>query len=104
ASGAGARTRAAPPVGPGHARAIRARRPPPCARSADSQRSPLGEVKLRDLTPDHVAEWSQRNEQTLARDTAQVALIALNHIFRFAVRRGWIGANPVACLEPGEKP
>ena len=72
--------------------------------SADPQRRPLGEVKLRDLTPDHVAEWSQRNEQTLARDTAQVALIALNQIFRFAVRRGWMGANPVACLEPGEKP
>src|SRR5439155_951456 len=72
--------------------------------SADPQRRPLGEVKLRDLTPDHVAEWSQRNEQTLARDTAQLALIALNQIFRFAVRRGWMGANPVACLEPGEKP
>jgi len=72
--------------------------------SADPQRRPLGEMKLRDLTPDHVAEWSQRNEQTLARDTAQLALIALNQIFRFAVRRGWMGANPVACLEPGEKP
>ena len=72
--------------------------------SADPQRRPLGEVKLRDLTPDHVAEWSQRNEQTLARDTAQLALIALNQIFRFAVRRGWMGASPVACLEPGEKP
>src|SRR5437667_2286413 len=46
--------------------------------SADPQRRPLGEMKLRDLTPDHVAEWSQRNEQTLARDTAQLPLIALN--------------------------
>src|SRR5437879_12583790 len=62
--------------------------------SADPQRRPLGEMKLRDLTPDHVAEWSQRNEQTLARDTAQLALIALNQIFRFAVRRGWMGGQP----------
>src|SRR5437899_2036777 len=72
--------------------------------SADPQRRPLGEMKLRDLTPDHVAEWSQRNEQTLARKTALLALIALRQILRYAVRQGWIGANPVDCLEPGEKP
>ncbi len=73
-------------------------------RVADPQRRPLGEVKLRDLTPDRVAEWSQRNEQTLARKTALLALIALRQILRFAMRQGWIGANPVDCLEPGEKP
>ena len=61
-------------------------------------------MKLRDLTPDRVAEWSQRNEQTLARDTAQLALITLRQILRYAMRQGWIGANPVDCLEPGEKP
>jgi len=73
-------------------------------RVADPQRRPLGEVKLRDLTPDRVAEWSQRNEQTLARKTALLALITLRQILRFAMRQGWIGANPVDCLEPGEKP
>jgi len=61
-------------------------------------------VKLRNLTPDRVAAWSQANERTLAPTTAVLALIALNMVCRFAVRRGWIGVNPVAHLEPGEKP
>ena len=52
-------------------------------------------MKLRDVTVDHVAGWSQGNEQALAPSTAKLALIALNQIFRFAVRRGWIGINPV---------
>ena len=43
-------------------------------------------------------------EQTLAPSTAKLALIALSQIFRFAVRRGWLGINPVMQLEPGEKP
>ena len=72
--------------------------------SVDPQRRPLGEMKLRDVTPDRVAEWSQCNEKRLASSTAQLALIALNRILRFALRRGWMGVNPVACLEPGEKP
>jgi site-specific recombinase XerC len=33
-----------------------------------------------------------------------IVLIALNQICRFAVRRGWLAANPVGKLEPGEKP
>jgi len=51
-------------------------------------------MKLRDVSPDRVAEWSQRNEQTLASSTAQVALIALNRMLRFALRRGWMGVKP----------
>jgi len=51
-----------------------------------------------------VAVWSQGNERALAPSTAKLALIALSQIFRFAVRRGWTGVNPVMQLEPGEKP
>jgi hypothetical protein len=36
--------------------------------------------------------------------TAKLALIALSQVFRHAVRRRWIGVNPVMQLEPGEKP
>jgi hypothetical protein len=72
--------------------------------SADPTRRPLGETKLRDVTPDRVAVWSQGNEQALAPSTAWLALIALNQVCRYAVRRGWLGVNPVAQLEPGEKP
>jgi integrase len=72
--------------------------------SVDEARRPLGQLKLRDVTVDHVAGWSQANEQALAPSSAKLALIALNQILRFAVRRGWIGINPVLQLEPGEKP
>ena len=58
----------------------------------------------RELTVDRVAAWSQANEQALAPTTALIVLIALNQICRFAVRRGWLAANPVSKLEPGEKP
>src|SRR5438876_9275286 len=44
------------------------------------------------------------NERALAPSTALLALIELNQIFRFAVRRGWIGVNSVGQLEAGEKP
>ena len=40
----------------------------------------------------------------LAPTTARIALITLNQICRFAVRRGWLSENPVMRLEPGEKP
>jgi integrase len=73
-------------------------------RSADPTQRPLGEVKLRDLTADRVAAWSLANERTLAPTTAVIALATLNLVCRFAVRRGWIAHNPVASLEPGEKP
>jgi len=33
-----------------------------------------------------------------------IALIALGQICRFGVRRGWLASNPVAKLEPAEKP
>ena len=72
--------------------------------SADPVRRPLGETKLRDVTVDHVAAWSQGNEHALAPSTAWLALIAMNQICRFAVRRGWMGVNPVSQMEPGEKP
>jgi integrase len=72
--------------------------------STDPTRRPLGETKLRDVTVDRVAVGSQGNEQARAPSTAKLALIALNQVFRFAVRRGWTGVNPVMQLEPGEKP
>ena len=40
----------------------------------------------------------------LASTTARLALLALNQICRYAVRRGWLADNPVARLEPAEKP
>jgi integrase len=74
-------------------------KPPP----REGQR-PIGSYKLRDLTVDRVAAWSLSNERALAPTTAVIVLIALNQICRFAVRRGWLAANPVGKLEPGEKP
>jgi hypothetical protein len=72
--------------------------------SVDSALRPLGELRLRDLTVDRVAAWSLGNERVLAPTTAKVALIALNQVCRYALRRGWLGENPVARLESGEKP
>lgn len=72
--------------------------------SRDPAQRPLGSRKLRDVTVDAVAAWSQANEQTLAPTTARLALTALGLVLRFAARRGWIADNPVAKLEPGEKP
>jgi integrase len=43
-------------------------------------------------------------ECELAPTTARMALIALNQVCRYAVRRGWLADNPVAKLEPAEKP
>jgi integrase len=72
--------------------------------SPDPARRPLGERRLRDLTIDNIAAWSRANERAFAPTTARLALNTLNRVFRFAVRRGWIASNPVAKLEPGEKP
>jgi integrase len=72
--------------------------------SADPARRPLGALKLRELTVDRVADWSRANERELAPTTARMALIALNQVCRYAVRRGWLAENPVAKLEPAEKP
>jgi integrase len=65
---------------------------------------PIGSLRLADLTADRVAEWSQANERVLAPTTAVIALITLNQVCRFALRRGWLTDNPVARLEPCEKP
>lgn len=72
--------------------------------SADAARAPIGTHKLRTLTMDEVADWSLANERALAPTTALIALIALGQICRYAVRRGWLADNPVAKLEPGERP
>ena len=72
--------------------------------SPDPARRPLGERRVRDLTIDHIAAWSRANERTYAPTTAWLALTTLNRVLQFAVRRGWIAANPVTKLEPGEKP
>ena len=72
--------------------------------TADLTSAPIGACKLRDLTMDRVAAWSLANERALAPTTASIALIALNQVCRFAVRRGWLAENPVAKLEPAEKP
>ena len=72
--------------------------------STDPNHLPLGERPLREVTPDCVAVWSQGNERRLTPSIAKLALIVLNQVFRFALRRGWVAENPVARLEPGEKP
>jgi integrase len=72
--------------------------------SADPAQRPLGGYRLDELTVDVVAAWSAANERTLAPTTAVIALITLKQVCRFAVRRGWVVANPVAGLEPGERP
>lgn len=65
---------------------------------------PIGACKLRDLTVDRVALWSASNERLLAPTTAKFALITLGQVCRYAVRLGWLADNPVAKLEPSEKP
>lgn len=45
--------------------------------SNDPSQRPLGDVKLRDLTPDRIAAWSQANERVLAPTTAANALEVL---------------------------
>ena len=72
--------------------------------STDPARRPLGALKLRDLSVDRVADWSRANERELAPTTARMALIALNQVCRYAVRRSWLADNPVAKLEPAERP
>jgi len=63
-------------------------------RSPDPVLRPLGEMKMRDVTADHVAAWTRTNEGTLAPTTAKLALMVLNRIFRLALRRGWIAGTP----------
>ena len=72
--------------------------------STDPSQHPLETVKLRELSIDRVARWSQANERALAPTTAVIALVSLNQVCRYAVRRGWLASNPVAELEPAEKP
>jgi len=72
--------------------------------SAEPAQEPLGSLALAELTVDRVALWSQTNETVLAPTTARIATITLHQVCRFALRRGWIADNPVARLEPGEKP
>jgi integrase len=72
--------------------------------SPDPRVPPVGAVKLTKLTVDRVAAWSQANERVLAPTTASLALIALNQVCKFALRRGWLADNPVARLQSGEKP
>jgi hypothetical protein len=55
-------------------------------------------------TVKRTAEWSTANERVLAPTTAAIALITLNLVCRYAMRRGWLAANPVARLEADEKP
>ena len=55
--------------------------------TADSTRRPLGETKLRDVTVDLVAVWSQANEQALAPSTAKLALSLAAPRLRLAPHR-----------------
>jgi integrase len=73
-------------------------------RSSDPSQKALATVKLRELSIDRVARWSQTNERALAPTTAVIALVTLNQVCRYAVRRGWLAANPVGKLEAAEKP
>ncbi len=72
--------------------------------STDPAQTPIGALRLVDLTVDRAALWSIGNEAALAPTTAQIAIITLHQVCRFAVRHGWMVENPVAKLEPGEKP
>ena len=63
--------------------------------SLDPARLPLGTTKVRDLNVDLIAAWSQLNEQTMAPTTASLALITLNQVCKFALRRGLLADNPV---------
>ncbi len=65
--------------------------------------SSIGTLALGDVTVDHVAAWSRANEDAFPR-TARMTLVTLNQVCRFAVRRGWLTENPVAKLEPAERP
>jgi integrase len=98
--GVGQKGRWAPSTAEGYERIVRLH----IDRSSDPRMRPLGSRKLRELTVDEVAAWSQANERALAPTTAVIALTALNLICRFALRRGWLAENPVAKLEPAEKP
>src|SRR5207237_622343 len=98
--GTGQKGRWAPSTLEGYERIVRLH----IERSTDPSQKPLGTVKLRDLSADRVARWSHANERALAPTTAVIALVTLNSVCRFAVRRGWLPTNPVAKLEPAEKP
>jgi hypothetical protein len=66
------RTLAAQEPMPQHERVVRRQ----VLGSADPTRRPLSETKLRDVTVDRVAVWSQGNERALAPSTAKLALIS----------------------------
>jgi integrase len=100
ARGTGPKGRWAPPTQERYERIVRRH----IDASADPNERSIGSVKLRDLTADRVAAWSEANERVLAPTTAVVVLITLNQVCRLAVRRGWLADNPVAKLEAGEKP
>ena len=98
--GTGQKGRWAPSTLEGYERIVRRH----IEHSTDPSQRPLGTVKLRELSIDRVARWSEANERALAPTTAVIALVTLGQVCRFAVRRGWLAANPVAKLEPAEKP
>jgi integrase len=98
--GTGQKGRWAPSTLEGYERIVRRH----IERSTDPSQKPLATVKLRELSIDRVARWSQANERELAPTTAVIALVTLNQVCRYAVRRGWLASNPVGKLEAAEKP
>jgi integrase len=64
----------------------------------------IGASKLRDLTVERIGAWSASIQRVMAPTSARVALIVLGQVCRYAARRGWLADNPVAKLEPAEKP
>jgi integrase len=98
--GTGQKGRWAPSTLEGYERIVRRH----IERSTDPSQKPLATVKLRELSIDRVARWSQANERALAPTTAVIALVTLNQVCRYAVRRGWLAGNPVGKLEAAEKP
>jgi integrase len=98
--GTGQKGRWAPSTLEGYERIVRRH----IERSTDPTQNPLAKVKLRELSIDRVARWSEANERALAPTTAVIALVTLNQVCRYAVRRGWLASNPVCKLEPAEKP
>ena len=87
-----------------HSGAVRANRPATHRGLGGPGAGSARRAHATELTVDRVALWSQRNEAGLAPTTAKIALITLNQVCRFALRRSWLADNPVARLEPGEKP
>ena len=81
-------------------------KPPPLAHRRLGRCEHAADRKLRAARAEHGSRRGLvAGERAHARtDHGRIVLITLNQVCRFAVRRGWLADNPVAKLEPAEKP